>query len=410
MVTTSARARSSRKHAQSALGDSKSSEAPRNTTCSAKNILILAVDSTGSCLSAAYQLCYRLESNWGNLVMLFGSDDIEIVVVAFGDAKFDPGEALFVSEPLRGPKFNFNFQSATIGRGGADGRESPELAAFYISRCIDIGEAEQVFCFFFTDEPGSDLVDTPVVCRELGIRPALFFILPEEVIQDGECWEHVGRHFALDLQDLRKLFGVEDLEVQFVPPAETERIWPQLEPREGLAEARARFEQVCHFGHDPERAGSSRFAFTSRVDYQLRQSAFCFHFPKESAVRRGGYGEKTFDHSLFGQETSEQVFEELTGRMHVNACVFPSETVGFDDGSANRWWEKMLPERLLTIPSGELALESMLLTIANTLRPEVKNLYPLVGATPPDDTQRALSGLLSQLAWRHRDPSTFFTF
>lgn len=197
----------------------------------AKNVIIVAHDFTGSMHEWPQEIFKRLPLLYVEAVKYLGSDDLEILFVGHGDVRTD-AHPLQVTRFGRGPELDTFL--ASFDRdcdGGGNGGESQELIAYYLADRVDTSTANQVYMFFITDEPGRDRIDpddcqnhlgvpvktglekTSAVFRVLGRRMSTYAILCATGSYDPapiESWwkKMLGNEHIVRLDDSRRVVDV----------------------------------------------------------------------------------------------------------------------------------------------------------------------------------------------------------
>jgi hypothetical protein len=135
----------------------------------ARNVLIVVTDVTGSMGENPAEIFRRLPLMYQEAAKLLGSDDLEILFVAHGDARTDQ-HAVQVARFGRGPELDQMLTSFYVRcGGGGQGSESPELAAYYLLMQVDTSSAQNVYVWFITDEAGCEQLDPRLVKRWLSL-------------------------------------------------------------------------------------------------------------------------------------------------------------------------------------------------------------------------------------------------
>ncbi|MDP3771728.1 MAG: hypothetical protein Q8R16_05495 [bacterium] len=197
----------------------------------AANVLIVIQDVTGSMGDKPGEIFRRLPRLWHDAAKYLGTDDLEILFIAHGDARTDT-HAVQVARFGRGPELDEHLASFTIdGGGGGQGTESHELVAYYLLTRVDTSTARNVYAFFITDEAACDTIAKNLVTQELGVtrqpehantrtvfdalrtRMHVYAVLfpPEsyDPVPIREWWEKtLGREGILPLDDPRRIVDV----------------------------------------------------------------------------------------------------------------------------------------------------------------------------------------------------------
>lgn len=132
-------------------------------TSTARNVLIVVTDVTGSMGENPAEIFLRLPLMYEQAALLLGSRDLEILFVAHGDARTDQ-HAVQVTRFGAGPELDPLLASFSLScGGGGQGSETPELVAYYLLRQVDTSSAQNVYVWFITDEAGCERLDPSMV-------------------------------------------------------------------------------------------------------------------------------------------------------------------------------------------------------------------------------------------------------
>lgn len=124
----------------------------------AANVLIVIQDVTVSMHEWPQEIFKRLPLMYADAVKYLGSDDLEILFIAHGDARTDM-HPVQVARFGKGAELDVILASFyTHCGGGGQGTESQELVAYYLLNFCDTSSARNVYAFFITDEAGCDEV------------------------------------------------------------------------------------------------------------------------------------------------------------------------------------------------------------------------------------------------------------
>lgn len=135
----------------------------------AANVLIWIQDVTGSMGDWPDEIFKRLPLMYAEASKYLGSDDLEILFIAHGDARTD-NYAVQVARFGKGP--DLDPMLASFDRncgGGGQGTESHELVAYYLLKQVDTSSARNVYAFFVTDEAACDSVRDDLAAEWLGL-------------------------------------------------------------------------------------------------------------------------------------------------------------------------------------------------------------------------------------------------
>ncbi len=138
-------------------------------TSTAANVIIVAMDVTGSMHAWPGEIFKRLPLLYHEACAYLDSDDLEILFIAHADAQGD-AYPLQVARFGRGPELDPMLAAFQIGGGGRerDGRESHELVMYKLVNEVDTSSAVNVHAFFLTDEAGRDVIDETEVRAVFG--------------------------------------------------------------------------------------------------------------------------------------------------------------------------------------------------------------------------------------------------
>ena len=135
----------------------------------AANVLIGIADVTGSMGDNPEEIFKRLPLMHSEATKLLGTSDVEILFIAYGDARTDC-HAVQVARFGRGPELDEMLAHFYLDCGGGNqGSETPELIAYYLLKQVDTSSARNVYAWFITDEAGCPKVNASQVTRELGL-------------------------------------------------------------------------------------------------------------------------------------------------------------------------------------------------------------------------------------------------
>ncbi|MBP6889063.1 MAG: hypothetical protein KBC83_01695 [Candidatus Moranbacteria bacterium] len=138
----------------------------------AANVVMVVLDVTGSMQEWPQEIFRRLPLLYTDLVRYLGSDDLEVLFIAHGDASGSDRYPVQVGRFARGAELDAVLASLEREGGGSgreSQRESQELIAYYMVERIDTTSAQNVFVFFVTDEAGYDTVTASQVDQLLGV-------------------------------------------------------------------------------------------------------------------------------------------------------------------------------------------------------------------------------------------------
>lgn len=138
-------------------------------TSTARNVLIVVTDVTGSMGENPAEIFRRLPLMFEQAALLLGSRDLEILFIAHGDARTDQ-HAVQVTRFGAGPELDPMLASFSLDcGGGGQGSETPELVAYYLLRQVDTSRAQNVYVWFVTDEAGCERLNPTLVKRWLDL-------------------------------------------------------------------------------------------------------------------------------------------------------------------------------------------------------------------------------------------------
>lgn len=139
----------------------------------ARNVLVVVTDVTGSMGDNPAEIFRRLPLMFEEACTLLGSRDLEILFIAHGDARTDQ-HAVQVTRFGAGPELDPMLASFSLDcGGGGQGSETPELVAYYLLRQVDTSSAQNVYVWFVTDEAGCETLQPHLVGQwlELDLEP-----------------------------------------------------------------------------------------------------------------------------------------------------------------------------------------------------------------------------------------------
>lgn len=200
----------------------------------AANVVMVVLDVTGSMQEWPQEIFKRLPLLYTELTRYLGSDDLEILFIAHGDASGSDRYPIQVGRFARGPDLDAILASLEREGGGSgrqSERESHELVAYHLVERIDTRSAQNVFAFFVTDEAGYDMVDAGQVDRLLGAPVNRELVRAKDVLArlsvsadvyavvcDTKTYNHpiapewwrgmLGREQVLILDDARRIVDV----------------------------------------------------------------------------------------------------------------------------------------------------------------------------------------------------------
>ncbi len=137
---------------------------------SARNVLIVITDVTGSMGDNPKEIFRRLPLMYEEACTYLGSDDTEILFIVFGDARTDE-HAVQIARFGRGAELDGILTSFSLNcGGGGQGSETPELVAYYLLKQVDTRTAQHAYVWFITDEAGCAHVDPRLTKRWLDLE------------------------------------------------------------------------------------------------------------------------------------------------------------------------------------------------------------------------------------------------
>lgn len=141
-------------------------------TSTAANVVMVVLDVTGSMQQWPQEIFKRLPLLYTDLVRYFGSDDVEVLFIAHGDASGSDRYPIQIGHFAKGSDLDLVLASLEREGGGAGRepqRESHELVAYHLVERVDTSSAQNVFVLFVTDEAGYDVVSAGQTERLLGV-------------------------------------------------------------------------------------------------------------------------------------------------------------------------------------------------------------------------------------------------
>jgi hypothetical protein len=133
----------------------------------AKNVIIVALDATGSMGKWREDILKYLVLLYVEAQGFLG-DDLEVLFITYGDLKFN--DEIEVAQFGRGQELDTHLVSLNISMGGGhDEEESPEIVAYYLLQQVDVSSAKHVYTYFITDERAAATVDATLVRQNLDL-------------------------------------------------------------------------------------------------------------------------------------------------------------------------------------------------------------------------------------------------
>lgn len=203
--------------------------ARRKQVTTKKNVIIVAVDRTGSMGQWTQEILDRCAVLYKEAQKYLG-EDLEILFTSFGDYPATRDE--FLVAPLgHGPELDTYLKVLDAGAdGGGNGVESSDMAAMYCLEMLDTSSAQNVFFFTVTDEgfytdkrhaegyigcnSSPELKDMLAVYRALKVRMNIFTIFGATATGRGygnanKSWEEaLGDGHVVPLDDSRRVVDV----------------------------------------------------------------------------------------------------------------------------------------------------------------------------------------------------------
>lgn len=168
----------------------------------AKNVLIVATDVTGSLLNWREDIFKFLPLLYKEAQQYLG-DDLEIMFIAYGDCDFN--DRIEVASFGKGQILDTHLTALyKTAYGGGNQAESTEVVAYFIHERVDTSSAKNVYAFFITDEKcqpkvsesevrdnldlsvNPELRDAQTVFRSLFRRMEVFVVFAETGSYDRE--------------------------------------------------------------------------------------------------------------------------------------------------------------------------------------------------------------------------------
>lgn len=208
-------------------------EATHSLKSTATNVVIVSLDVTSSMQEWPQEIFRRLPLLYQEACQYLGTEDLEILFIAHGDARTD-NFPIQVSRFGRGQELDQILGSFYMKcGGGGQGEESQELVAYYLLKQVDTSSAQNVYTFFVTDEAAVNFIDEQYVKKYLGAEYDLEFKPTKEVFNIlknrmkvftilcetknsyydpssiKRFWEdHIGKENVLPLDDSRRVVDV----------------------------------------------------------------------------------------------------------------------------------------------------------------------------------------------------------
>lgn len=143
---------------------------PKVTTTK-KNVIIVALDMTGSMQNWRQEVLNRLSTFFVAASQILGEGDVEILFLSFGDPEYC-NDDLVITTPLGSDQLLEKYiQAIDVPQGGGgNAEEGAQYAAWFVEKHIDTTSAHRAFFFTITDEMCGKAVMTNVTKR-LGMEP-----------------------------------------------------------------------------------------------------------------------------------------------------------------------------------------------------------------------------------------------
>jgi hypothetical protein len=139
----------------------------RTVKTDAANVLMVAMDTTGSMGSWRDEIFRRCALMYEEAQGFLG-DDLAILFIGFGDAKF--GDPIEVAPFGSGPELDLYLETMKKRTGGGgDEEESPELAAYFVHRRVEMPKAKHAYFWVITDEKAAPNVSERLARTLLGL-------------------------------------------------------------------------------------------------------------------------------------------------------------------------------------------------------------------------------------------------
>lgn len=136
-----------------------------------KNVIIVALDMTGSMSSWRSEVLGRLSTFFIASTKLLGEGDVEILFMSFGDPGYCAGDTLVTTPQGSGQILEEYIKAIDVDQaGGNNAEEGAQYAAWYVEKHVDTSSAHRTFFFTITDEKcGSAVMEN--VTRRVGLEP-----------------------------------------------------------------------------------------------------------------------------------------------------------------------------------------------------------------------------------------------
>ena len=145
---------------------------PRTYQVPGRNLLIVAVDMTGSMSAWLEEILKRLSTLYMASTTFLG-DDLDMMVLGFGDPARCSPDGLLIPGVSRGPLLEDHLRQILQFPqvGGGNRRENAEMALLAVDRLVQAPNVRNGFVFVITDEMAYDQID-PKVAENCGIPNA----------------------------------------------------------------------------------------------------------------------------------------------------------------------------------------------------------------------------------------------
>jgi hypothetical protein len=147
----------------------KVSTVPKTLKSTAKSVVTVVMDVTGSMSDWTVELFARLPLLYTEMQKYLG-DDLEILFAAFSDLQHNG--TIQVTQFGRGKELeNCILSIENSGGGGGNGVESAEVVAHYLANYVDTSSAKNNYTYFVTDEGILSTINPHLLKEGIGMMP-----------------------------------------------------------------------------------------------------------------------------------------------------------------------------------------------------------------------------------------------
>lgn len=235
--------------------------AKKKLTSTKKNVIIVALDGTGSMGGWREEIRNRCKTLFTEAQGYLG-EDLEILFIGFGDLLAGSGDKIEAAPFGDGPVLDDHLMALDMDQAGfGNNRESADMAAYFVDVNVDVSTAQKVYFFVVTDEETYPTIDRFAAQHHLGVdlreplrledlfarlRKKMDTFIVAKKLGDvhGETprafWEKiVGRERVLPLDDGRRV-----VDVMLGVMAKTTNQYQKFSQRLSQAQGNSQYSQV----------------------------------------------------------------------------------------------------------------------------------------------------------------------